>query len=92
MKLQVTTAAAWLSSPYVLVAVYLWTIFTAAILWVDLATDIRVLAEVWDAWPMWVILASILTPYGMSGFFVAEYYVSKRKYWRSIKRVRFKWM
>jgi hypothetical protein len=53
------------------VGLYVWGIVRCALPFVDLYTDVRVLAEVWGAWPMWPLLGCIVAPFVVAGFFVA---------------------
>lgn len=39
----------------------------------DVVTDFLVLGEVWGAWPMWVLLASICAPFVVAAYSVALY-------------------
>jgi hypothetical protein len=53
-------------------AAYAWGIISGMVPWVDLYTDITVLAQVWGAWPMWVILVSVVSPYVVAGYYSAR--------------------
>ncbi|GAQ84842.1 hypothetical protein KFL_002080190 [Klebsormidium nitens] len=58
--------------PLVTYGVYLGGVVGGAVVWADLYTDLRILAEVWGGWPQWVILGSILAPYLVGALFIAE--------------------
>jgi hypothetical protein len=53
------------------VGLYAWGIVHCALPLVDLYTDVRVLVDVWGAWPMWPLLGCIVAPFAVAGFSAA---------------------
>jgi hypothetical protein len=66
----------------------------AVLFWWDFYTDIRVLLEVWGAWPQWVLLACIVAPYVVSTSSVMRSWASGvlRCPWSSTLRLRLRWI
>lgn len=59
----------------------------------DVVTDFMVLSEVWGAWPMWVVLASVCAPFVWGSYAVAKAWSSSGSWVRGWKglRVRLLW-
>ncbi|GAQ81339.1 hypothetical protein KFL_000780015 [Klebsormidium nitens] len=75
----------------VAVIAYTWGVISVVVPLVDIATDILVLAEVWGAWPMYVVLACVLAPLAVAGLAVAEAWVVWGRP-KVVHRVGFKWV
>jgi hypothetical protein len=67
------------------VGLYAWGIVHCGIPLVDLFTDVRVLADVWGAWPMWPLLVCIVAPFAVAGFFAGTVLTCRPP-------IRFRWV
>ncbi|GAQ89064.1 hypothetical protein KFL_004840040 [Klebsormidium nitens] len=72
--------------------VYLWGAARAVLPVVDLATDFLVLSEVWGAWPMWVLLASVGAPFAFGAYVLAKAWASARTPLLKWKGMRVRWL
>jgi hypothetical protein len=59
---------------------------------VDVVTDFLVLREVWGAWPMWVVLASVCAPFVWGSFVVAKAWSWSGSPVRGWKGLRVRWL
>jgi hypothetical protein len=59
---------------------------------IDIVTDFLVLSEVWGAWPMWVILASVCAPFVLGAYMLARAWTSTGISVRRWKGVRVLWL
>ncbi|GAQ87016.1 hypothetical protein KFL_003250200 [Klebsormidium nitens] len=71
---------------------YLWGVALGVLPVVDVVTDFLVLSEVWGAWPMWVVLASVCAPFVWASYAVAESWSSTKISVRGLKGLRVRWM
>ncbi|GAQ79501.1 hypothetical protein KFL_000310510 [Klebsormidium nitens] len=71
---------------------FLWGAALGVLPVVDIVTDFLVLSEVYGAWPMWVILASVCAPFVVGAYMVAKSWVSTRSPVRGWKGVRVRWL
>ncbi|GAQ80901.1 hypothetical protein KFL_000650330, partial [Klebsormidium nitens] len=73
-------------------ALYLWGAALGVLPVVDVVTDLLVLSEVWGAWPMWVVLASVCAPFVWGSYAVAKAWSSTVSPVRGLKGLRARWL
>jgi hypothetical protein len=75
-----------------LAGLYLWGAALGVLPDADIVTDFLVLSEVWGAWSMWVVLASVCAPFVWGSFVVAKAWSSTGVPVRGWKGLRAKWL
>ncbi|GAQ92964.1 hypothetical protein KFL_012270010, partial [Klebsormidium nitens] len=75
-----------------LAGLYLWGAAMGVLPVVDVITDFLVLSEVWGAWPMWLVLASVCVPFLWASFAVAKAWSSSGSPVRGWKGLRVRWL
>jgi hypothetical protein len=71
---------------------YLWGAALGVVPVVDVVTDFLVLSEVWGAWPMWVVLASVCAPFLWASHVMAMAWSSSGSPVRGWKGFRVRWL
>jgi hypothetical protein len=71
---------------------YLWGAALGVLPVVDVVTNFLVLSEVWGAWPMWVVLASVCAPFVWGSYAVARAWSSTGVSPRVSKELRVRWL
>ncbi|GAQ92966.1 Leucine-rich repeat receptor-like protein kinase family protein, partial [Klebsormidium nitens] len=74
------------------VGLYMWGAALGVLPVVDVVTDFLVLSEVWGAWPMWVVLASVCAPFVWASFAVAKAWSSTGNPVGGWKELRVRWL
>jgi hypothetical protein len=72
--------------------VYVWGATLGVLPVVDLVTDFLVLSEVWGAWPMWVVLASVCAPFVFGDYVLVKAWASTGVPQRGWKGMRVRWL
>lgn len=75
---------------YLAVLEYFWRVVSSIVPVLDFVTDCLVLSDVWGAWPMWVILGSILAPIAVAALLMARSWTWPCKF--RFRDVRLRWL
>ncbi|GAQ78274.1 LRR receptor-like serine/threonine-protein kinase FLS2 [Klebsormidium nitens] len=70
---------------------YVWSVVRTAISYYDLYTDIKVLIEIWGAWPVWLLLPSLLAPTVVLALILAKSWVVSQPLGVSTVRLAWVW-